>query len=231
MQLAKELYQLQELELDLESHLMQASKLQAILQDDSALRQAENNLVEAASHLKEQQASLRELESQSADLDAKINEIKKSLYSGRINNPKELSNLSKEQEILEAKRTQIDDQALAGMDRLEELQTNCNQVMEGLETARSEWQQNQTQNTQSLNLILLEIEKLKNERHEFMSCFEQPDLVLFQTLRKSKGRAVSKVEQGNCRGCGLKLTAAWMQRARAGTLVQCSGCQRILYLD
>lgn len=49
MQLAKELYQLQELELDLESHLMQASKLQAILQDDSALRQAENNLVEAAS--------------------------------------------------------------------------------------------------------------------------------------------------------------------------------------
>ncbi|PKH46378.1 hypothetical protein CVH13_01130 [Dehalococcoides mccartyi] len=190
MQLAKELYQLQELELDLESHLMQASKLQAILQDDSALRQAENNLVEAASHLKEQQASLRELESQSADLDAKINEIKKSLYSGRINNPKELSNLSKEQEILEAKRTQIDDQALAGMDRLEELQTNCNQVMEGLETARSEWQQDQTQNTQSLNLIHLEIEKLKNERHEFMSRFEQPDLVLFQTLRKSKGKAV-----------------------------------------
>ncbi|AHB13067.1 zinc ribbon domain-containing protein [Dehalococcoides mccartyi] len=231
MQLAKELFQLQELELDLESHLMQASKLRAILQDDSALKQAENVLAEAAALLKEQQAALRELESQSADLDAKINEVKKSLYSGRISNPKELSNLSREQESLEAKRTQVDDQALEGMDRLEELQTNCNQIMENLVAVRALWQQSQTQNTQALELTLSEIEKLKNELHEFLTRFDQSDLALFQTLRKSKGRAVSKVEQGNCRGCGLKLTAAWIQRARAGTLVQCSGCQRILYLD
>ena len=231
MQLAKELYQLQELELDLEFHLIQASKLQATLKDDSALRQAENSLAEAALHLKDQQASLRALEDQSADLDAKVNEVKKSLYSGRIGNPKELSNLSKEQELLEAKRAQIDDQALQGMDNLEELQARCDQMMENLESVRALWQQNQAKDTQALNAILSEIEKLKSERQEFISRFNPSDLELFQALRKSKGKAVSRVEQGNCRGCGLKLTPAWIQRARAGTLVQCSGCQRILYLD
>jgi predicted nucleic acid-binding Zn-ribbon protein len=53
----------------------------------------------------------------------------------------------------------------------------------------------------------------------------------YQLLRKQKGKAVAKVEQGSCRGCGISVTAAWLHRARAGEIVRCTNCNRILHME
>ena len=53
---------------------------------------------------------------------------------------------------------------------------------------------------------------------------------LYTELKKQKGIAVAKVEQGICRGCRISLPTAELQQARSGSLVRCSSCGRILFL-
>ena len=49
-------------------------------------------------------------------------------------------------------------------------------------------------------------------------------------LKKQKGTAVAKVEQGVCCGCRISLPSTELQRARSDSLVRCSSCGRILFL-
>jgi predicted nucleic acid-binding Zn-ribbon protein len=59
-------------------------------------------------------------------------------------------------------------------------------------------------------------------------------LSFYDALRaKHQGRAVAKVERGTCGGCRISLPMSLLQRARSGShvMVQCSSCERILYVS
>jgi len=74
---------------------------------------------------------------------------------------------------------------------------------------------------------------LEQRREDLAARIDAASLELYQDLRqKRQGRAVAKVEQGMCQGCRLVLSMTELQRARISQeLVQCSSCQRILYLS
>ena len=55
-------------------------------------------------------------------------------------------------------------------------------------------------------------------------------LEIYHELRKRKGIAVARVEQGTCRGCQIALPASNLQQVKSGNLVRCNTCERILYL-
>ena len=42
---------------------------------------------------------------------------------------------------------------------------------------------------------------------------------------------VVKVEQGRCKGCNLTVPAGLWQRARAGEMVECGSCGRLIYVE
>jgi predicted nucleic acid-binding Zn-ribbon protein len=58
-----------------------------------------------------------------------------------------------------------------------------------------------------------------------------PDAVAcYYRVKKQKGVAVAKIEQGICRSCRIQLPAREIQQARGNRLVQCSSCGRLLYM-
>jgi predicted nucleic acid-binding Zn-ribbon protein len=59
------------------------------------------------------------------------------------------------------------------------------------------------------------------------------DQQLYQRLRQSKRQhPVARLEEGNCAACGEETSSAHIQEARRGaTLIRCTGCERILYVE
>lgn len=82
-------------------------------------------------------------------------------------------------------------------------------------------------------LTKLETELSGMEKHRIHLTEQLPSAVnlQYEQLKKQKGRAVVRLEQGICRGCGIAVTTAWLHRARTGEVVGCPSCSRILYLE
>jgi predicted nucleic acid-binding Zn-ribbon protein len=102
-----------------------------------------------------------------------------------------------------------------------------------IEEIDENWRQEQSSLLREQSELMASLASMEQRRGELAARIDAASLELYQDLRqKRQGRAVAKVEQGMCQGCRLVLSMAELQRARISQeLVQCSSCQRILYLS
>jgi len=230
MNVAKQLYQLQEVDLELESSERALKRLVSRLGESQAVVNARAALDLEHQHLEGLRQQQHAAEWEVDDLVNKLTTAEKELYSGRIRNPKELTNLQHEVDGLKAKRSQLEDKTLEIMDQVELTTAEIANISSQLTRLEAEWHSQQEQ-------LSADIEQRKtiifNLRHEWqlLSAEIDPKVVEFyHELRKQKGIAVAKVEQGVCRGCRISLPVTDLQRVRSGSIVQCSSCGRILFL-
>jgi len=75
--------------------------------------------------------------------------------------------------------------------------------------------------------------RLGRDRREQSGVVDAGSARLYEALRSSRqGMAVAKVERGICQGCRITLPVSVLQKARSGAvIVQCSSCERILYVS
>ena len=71
---------------------------------------------------------------------------------------------------------------------------------------------------------------LKEKRQRQVKDIDPQTLETYRELRKQRGTAVAKVQQGTCLGCRITLPVSDLQRVRGGSVVRCGSCGRILYL-
>ena len=95
------------------------------------------------------------------------------------------------------------------------------------------WRLEQQELSAQQEALSAALRELDERRRGLASKVDQSSLRLYEELRaKKQGRAVAKVEQGMCQGCRIVLPARDLQRARGSQgLVQCSSCERILYIS
>ncbi|MEE8413272.1 MAG: C4-type zinc ribbon domain-containing protein, partial [Dehalococcoidales bacterium] len=69
------------------------------------------------------------------------------------------------------------------------------------------------------------------DRWQLLAADIDPQTVeIYRGLKKQRGTAVARVEQGMCSGCRISLSVSEFQRARTGSLVRCGSCGRILFV-
>ena len=164
------------------------------------------------------------------DLTTKITKAEEELYSGRVRNPKELSNLQHEADLLKAKRDQLENSALGIMDQVELAEASVATTSSGFEKLEAEWHSQQRQLTADIETHKNKLADLKHER-QLLSAEIDPQVVEFyDRLRQQKGQGVARVKQGICHSCRISLSSSALQQTRSGNLVQCSSCGRILFL-
>ena len=78
--------------------------------------------------------------------------------------------------------------------------------------------------------VKTQLSDLSLERNSVASEITSQALKIYEEVKLRKGQSVARVEQGMCQGCRLTISMSELQRARTGTLVQCSSCGRILFL-
>jgi predicted nucleic acid-binding Zn-ribbon protein len=230
MSVAKQLYQLQEVDLELESKELAVKQITSQLGESEALADARNRLAQEQKRLEELSHQQRSLEWEIDDLTSKLTTAERDLYSGRIRNPKELTGLQQEAEALKARRNQLEDKDLEIMEQADSDRKNITSLSTELKTIETDWQSRQQKLTAELEELRNALVNLRQRQQLLAAGIDSETLELYHKLRKGKGTAVARVEQGICRGCRISLPVNELQQTRSGGLVQCGSCGRILYL-
>jgi len=230
MGVAKQLYQLQEVDLEIESNERALSQIASQLGESQAVVRTQNQLELEQQRLEELRRKQHSAEWEIEDLVTKLTAAEETLFSGRIKNPKELTNLQHEVDALKARRDQLEDRTLEIMDQVERSETSVARISNQLETLKAEWHRQQQQLSGELEKLKAILSDLGHKRQLLSDEIDPQAIEFYRELRKEKRTAVARVEQGICRGCRISLPTTELQQARSGNLVQCSSCGRILFL-
>ena len=230
MGVAKQLYQLQEVDLEIEANEQTLNRLVSQLGKNQTVVEARAKLDSEQRRLDDLKRRQHSAEGDVDDLVTKITTAEEQLYSGRIRNPKELTNLQHELDLLKAKRDQLENKALEIMDQVELAEASVAAAGNEFNKLETEWHSQQQQLSTDIEVLQSKLSELRQKRQLLSAEIDPQAVGVYDKLRKQKGQAVAKVEQGICRGCRISLPSSELQQARSGNLVQCSSCGRILFL-
>jgi predicted nucleic acid-binding Zn-ribbon protein len=230
MNLARQLYQLQELDLEIESDERALKRVTSQLGESQAVVKAQAQLQLEQQRLEELRHQQHSAEWEIDDITTRIATAEETLFSGRVKNPKELASLQQDVEMLKNRRSQLEEKALEIIEQVEQSEAAVAGISGELKTLTADWKRQQKQLADEKTKLQAALADLKGKRQLRSAEIEPETIEFYQQLRKGKGTAVARVEQGICRGCRISLPTTDLQRARGNNLVQCSSCGRILFL-
>ena len=231
MGITRQLYQLQVIELDIESKEKAMEHSLSKLGESRALLEARGRLSAGEQYLGELKKKQQDAEWEIEDIAGKLSSAQESLYSGSITNPKELASLQHEVEGFKNKRDSLEEKALDIMEQVEEATDELVGLRQQLEEVEGSWRQEQQQLADEIEELKTSLSKLEKEKQQALAGIDTETADCYRRLRQKKGQSVARVEQGICRGCGISLSTAELQRVKGDRLIMCNSCGRILFID
>jgi hypothetical protein len=229
---AKLLYTLQQIDTRLAVRQRRYRQVQANLGESEALRRARDARQAAQDELSRQRAMLRDRELETASVTEKLRANEERLYSGRVTNPRELSDLQKENEYLKRRRTNLEDRQLESMIGAEQATTKAAVTNEEYIVAEAMWREENAEFSQEYDTLRHDLARLLAQRKTVLKRVSAKDLDEYDAIRRlRKGVAVVAVREDMCRVCNVQVPQRDLQRAReTDDFFYCSGCERILYV-
>jgi predicted nucleic acid-binding Zn-ribbon protein len=227
--LGKRLFDLQQLDLRLEKTAETLSRVEHQLNHNEALERARSDLEAIQKDQAALQDTQRAGEHAVDDLQAKLKPIQQKLLSGSVTNPKELGAMQQQANQIKSHVREEEDKVLDMMGQAEALQNAAAAKAAEVDSIEQEWagKRNQLQAEQAELMATLDSDRIT--RGEILGQIDPDHLQLYEKLRQKKqGSAVAKIEQGRCQGCKITIPVSELTQARAGELVQCGSCSRVL---
>jgi predicted nucleic acid-binding Zn-ribbon protein len=231
MSLVGQLYRLQQLDLELQKKQRELTDVENQLSDNKALVAAESRLASQTEQLQDAKKRQKSSEWELEDLQEKIRQIDSRLYGGKTKDPKELVNLEKEGKGLKSQVRPKEDALLGFMSQIEEMEAGAKTTAGELERLKEEWEQRQQTLRPRKSEIETVLADLKGERNRLAEQISSEAISIYQRISLTMGQAVVKVEKGKCLGCHISVPTSQWQKVRAGDLIQCNNCGRVLYLE
>jgi len=222
---------LQQLDLELQKRQQELNEVENQLSDNKALVAAESKIASQKEQLEDAKRKQRSSEWELEDLQEKVRQIDSKLYSGKTKDPKELVNLEKEVKGLKSQIRTKEDALLGLMSQVEEIEAKVKTTAEELERLKREWEQRQETFRPRKSEIETVLAKLRGDRNGLAQQIDSEAFNIYERTRLTRGQAVVKVERGRCLGCHITVPTSQWQKAKAGDLIQCNNCSRILYLE
>ncbi len=208
-------------------------------------------------HLPEQ-AALDALEARAADLDAEIAErravfdevsvrqrrldfevdtlVQKiraesgRLYSGVVNNAKELQDISREVEALKRRKGVLEDNDLEVMEERDGVEKELDALTMDRSSVAAEIEAARIARDQASGETGTQLTAAHAERDRWVPRIDPELLAVYDKIRASKGGVgAAAMVEGTCQGCHMRLPAQEAERVRSAQgLVRCDECRRIL---
>ena len=224
------LYALQQTDSEIDTRTARLAEINNLLGETEELASARQRLQRAGEALSQWRTQQRNQDLVLQDLERKRKSSELELYSGKIRNPKELSDLQKEISSLNRRKGVIEDKLLEIMLSVEEGEAEESEADETLKQLEKEWEAEQVD-------LLAENEALENEladlsaRRQFqVRAIPPADLRNYEHLRpRKRNLAVAILRGAECQGCMTSVSAARAKEARSDALAYCGTCGRILF--
>jgi predicted nucleic acid-binding Zn-ribbon protein len=153
------------------------------------------------------------------------------LDSGSVS-PKEMTNLQHELETLKRRQSDLEDQELELMERLEEAEARLATAQQGLEKATAERQRAEQLRDDALADIADGTQKHEAARAEVAAGISVPLLTLYDRVRAQTGTSgAAALRHRACQGCRIELYGNELAAARKADpheVLRCENCSRIL---
>ncbi len=231
MSVASRLYQLQETDSLLRGKHRFVKDAVARLEHNDELSLAAAELATQQDGLEQARKQQRQLDWEVDDLTAKILAVNGKLYGGSVQNPKELMNLEQDVQGLKRHLKVREEVLLDAMGVAESSEASVDSLRKQVEELTAAWERERKSLRVQKDDAELEIERLTQSRNLIRSEIGPDATGLYDQLLRAKGAAVVKVELGRCTGCNLTIPTGQWQKARAGEVVGCGSCGRILYVE
>ena len=223
---------------------LETDRLRKRLEDLQEVRELERCRV-AVAELEANLASIRERQQELAEAEralfteveivaAKARDVEGTLYSGKVKVPKELEALQTDLEMLRRRQRELEDNELEQLEAIEGIEgelADC-ETRRSDNLARAEGLEEEVLRERAE--IHAELERIKSAREE--AALRLPDAVLavYDRLRGDRrlaGRVVTRLAEGVCGGCRIRLPILEYNRIRSeppDAPVSCPGCGRLL---
>lgn len=231
MNLGKRLHDLQQIDLDLDKTTQSLLELERQLSCNQELEDARTLLLSSQQRLAEMQSKQKSAEWSVDDLQAKLKPLQQKLYAGTVHNPKDLVNLQQQASQLKNQLREEEDKALEIMEQADICQREVASNTAQVKRLEEQWQASRQQLLAEQARLTEAAQLVEQRRQELANTLDPDHLMIYETLRTRKqGQAVARIEQGRCQGCRLMVPVSELTQARAGELVQCGSCGRVLCL-
>lgn len=226
------LFRLQQIDSKLDKTLSRLSEIEEILADNNQIRLAEGKVEKTHQVRDDDAAKLRRAEIDVQSQRSKIEQSEATLYSGKVQNPKELQDLQNEVESLKRFLSTLEDRQLEAMLVLDDAEEGYQAAVESHTRIVEEINIQNKHLLKEKELLMQDHIRQESEREAAASNISTDDLELYNALRpKKSGVAVSRVVERTCSACGSTLTAATFSSANIPTkITRCDTCRRILYV-
>jgi uncharacterized protein len=225
------LYRLQQIDSRLDQIHARLEVIQSALEDSAELKAAQAELNQAQGSLREVERALKQAENDSQGQRIKLEQVEASLYSGRIQNPKELKDLESDAAALKRRLRELEDIQLESMLEIEVAREHVKKTGDNYNIVHGQIiSQNATLQTEQ-DTLQKERERFNAQRLATVSGIDAASLTLYESLRaKRRGVAVAIVSENACESCGASMPPGHAQSVRISSqLVHCPMCGRILY--
>jgi predicted nucleic acid-binding Zn-ribbon protein len=232
MSRTRPLYELQQVDLELESVTRRLQEIDATLGESVELKRARKMADDAEAKLAKCRSEMQNLDLEVEGLSQKIQTNEERLYSGRVANPKELASLEEELASLKRWREKKEEDLLEAMVSCEENEAALADAQAILAQANETWRAEQGDLAEEQTNLQLRLEELRGQRESLIAEVGPEDVTTYERLRPRKGgRAVAAVKEGVCEGCRMNPPSSQVQHARSGNELQfCNNCGRILHV-
>ena len=226
------LYDLQVIDLEIDEAERSLRLIESSLGESDELRSARESLDQASEWQGELRRRLRNLELDLEEVIEKRKTSEKSLYSGKVKSPKELSGLEQEVQLLKRRQVEVEDETLEVMSQLEAANERLEREKKRLERLEIRWGEEQAELKEKEATLSSRLSLLRERRESLQAAIAPEDLATYEDLRRRKGRqGVTLVQNGVCQGCGVAVSTSKVTKVLRGEeLVHCANCERILYL-
>jgi predicted nucleic acid-binding Zn-ribbon protein len=227
----RQLHQLQLVDSEHQDKTAQLAMVKAGLGESDDVIRAQEAVAETDAGLGHLQAQLRALELEIAGVNAKLKQNQDRLYSGRVRNPKELSNLQEEAAALRRRRSELEDRQLELMISIEELEAELSERQARSGQIEATWRAEQARLQAEKEDLELRLAELEEKREGMRAQIGARDLALYDgMLARLGGTAVTRLKRGICQACGVDVPTSMAAAVERGDgLHECPICGRLLF--
>lgn len=226
-----ELVALQEIDGEAAAARAALSDVENRLQGDEELDEARRQLIETDAERKAVLAQQRKLEDEVERLNSRIAPEEKRLYDGSVKNPKELTSIQHELELLKAARSQQEDALVEVLDKAETVERQRSELQSEVARLEARWSRIQEELRIEARRLGDAMARIEQKREAQKAKIPPRLLATYEDLKRRKGgTAVAKIQGNTCAGCRIGIPDAVRSRALAGVAIaQCPSCERILH--
>lgn len=231
MSVVRELYQLQLIDSEREEKSRRLSEVEASLGKTGDVVRAQEDVIQTQDNLDQLRIQMRDLELEIASLNAKLKKNQERLYSGRVRNPKELSNLQEEAAALRRRRSELEDDQLELMIAIEEDEAELAERQARLNQIEASWREEQATLSAEEERLELRLAELEEQRQGKRARIGPGDVALYDDLHnRLGGTGMALLKRGICQVCGVDVPTGVARAVERGEdLHYCTTCNRLLY--